>query len=105
MLDEINLKPDSSDIFVKRKFSLIVITGKASMQHDQNHILEDILETINASESPEQALKLTQETADIKKPAFKQNYFKGGPVSDYVAPGHAHYMFETIDFDQIDLWR
>lgn len=59
--------------------------------------LQEDRQTLNAS----QAIKQTVEKTDIQNAAFNQNHLKGEPVSDRVAEGFAHYMFETIDFDQI----
>ena len=60
-------------------------------------ILQEDRLRMTTAEPPE----LTEKAADSEKPDLKQNYLRGEPVSDRVAYGYAHYMFETIDFDQI----
>lgn len=62
-------------------------------------ILQEDRSQMNASQS----LKLRGETADAMKPALKQDHLRGEPVSDHVGFGYAHYLLETIDFDQISL--
>lgn len=37
----------------------------------------------------------------INKPSLRRTHLRGEPVSDRVAFGIAHYLYETIDFDQI----
>ena len=45
-----------------------------------------------------------QEAADIERAdGFLQNHLRGEGVSDRAASGFAHYLFETMDFDQIHL--
>lgn len=62
-------------------------------------IIEEDRQRMRASKS----LNPAEEKTDIQKPALRQNHLRGEPVSDRVSSGYAHYMFETIDFDQINL--
>ncbi len=50
-----------------------------------------------------QTQRLNVENKDTPKSLLRQNHLRGEPVSDRVASGYAHYMFDTIDFDQINL--
>lgn len=45
------------------------------------------------------------DAAEESGPAFRENHLRGEPVSDRVAAGHAHYPFETMDFDQVHRMR
>lgn len=46
-------------------------------------------------------LNVTDDKTDDQKPTLKQNHLRGEAVSDHTASGYAHYMAETIEFDQI----
>ena len=48
-----------------------------------------------------QVLKPAESKTAIQKPVLRQSHLRGEPVSDRVAFGYAHYLSETIDFDQI----
>jgi len=49
------------------------------------------------------ALQTKDKGRDFPEIGFKPNYLRGEAVSDRVATGYAHYMSESIDFDQINL--
>lgn len=49
-----------------------------------------------------QTRKSGEITAAGDPPAPPPGHLRGEPVSDRVASGYAHYMFQIVDFDQID---
>ena len=61
----------------------------AMLQHDRQQV--DAI----------QFRKPINDAAESVTPSLRQNHLRGEPVSDRVAFGFAHYLSESIDFDQI----